>query len=135
MNTALPDLAGFVLNKVVENIDFEGVAVPGLDGWFYRKEEEDGRTASVGVYTFDDREVFRAWGYVGESHCRASALHLPGGGWEGPHHDCPEVRVHRRGQIVIGFSVRVGEAEPRYLLINGSDGGEPGPARYAHAGV
>lgn len=135
VNTALPDLAGFVLNKVVENIDFEGVAVPGLDGWFYRRREEDGRVASVGVYTFGDREVFRAWGYVGESHCRASALQLADGGWEGPHADCPEVRVHRRGHVVIGFSVRVGEAEPRYLLIDGAGGGEAGPARYAHAGA
>ncbi|MEV0644367.1 hypothetical protein AB0I28_03800 [Phytomonospora sp. NPDC050363] len=132
MNTALPDLAGFVLNKVVENIDFEGVAVPGLDGWFYRRQEGE-RVASAGIYKFSGDELFRAWGFVGESHCRASALLRDDGEWEGPHGDCPEIRVHRRGQDVIGFSVRVGEAEPRYVRVEGVRDGEPGPARYAHA--
>lgn len=127
----MPDLTCFVLRKVIEDIDFEGVAVPGLDGWFYRRDE-GGRAASMGVYRFGGRELFRAWGYVGESHCRASALLGEDGSWIGPYGDCPEVRVHRRGQEVIGFSVRVGEAEPRYVLI-ASGAGDRTVQAYAHA--
>lgn len=113
----MPDLTGFALHRVIEDIDFEGVGVPGLDGWFYRAEA-DGRTRSVGVYTFGGDEIFRAWGYVGETHCRASSLRDENGHWCATHEDCPEVRVHRRGETVIGFSVRVGEAEPRYLRVD-----------------
>ncbi|GLZ79009.1 hypothetical protein Afil01_38160 [Actinorhabdospora filicis] len=113
----MPDLTGFVLHRVIEDIDFEGIGVPGLDGWFYRLEE-GGRLRSVGVYTFEGTEIFRAWGYVGEKHCRASALRDEEGRWCATHLDCPEVRVHRRDQTVIGFSVRVGDAEPRYVRVN-----------------
>ena len=87
-----PDLGEFHPYKIVEDIDLEGVVVPGLRGEFLRKEHGE-RTATVGRYSYAGREVFRAWGYAGEEHCRYFAVIGPDGAWEMPQAGCPRVRV------------------------------------------
>jgi hypothetical protein len=45
-----------------------------------------------------------AWGYVGEEHCRFSAVRGEQG-WGQPRPGCPNVRVLRDGDRVSGFLV------------------------------
>ncbi|MGH3713598.1 MAG: hypothetical protein ACRDT4_09100 [Micromonosporaceae bacterium] len=77
---------------MIEDIDFEGAPVPGLRGTFYRRQNE-----SVGVYSFAGRELFMAWGYVGEDHCRFTAVRRTDGSWAAPRSGCPQVKVLRAG--------------------------------------
>lgn len=78
MMPELPDIERFERHKVVDDIDIDGTVVPGLRGTFYRRPV-NGRVESVGVYHYGEREVFRAWGYVGEPHCRFTAIRGPDG--------------------------------------------------------
>lgn len=92
----IPDLTTFRPHKVIDDIDIDGVAVPGLRGAFYRRERPAG-LESVGVYSFAEGEVFMAWGYVGEEHCRYTAVRRPDGSWAPPYSGCPKLRVLRSG--------------------------------------
>lgn len=82
---ALPDLSQFRLHKVIDDIDLDGVVIPGLRGSFHRRGKE-----TAGLYTYEGREIFCAWGYVGEEHCRFTAYRRRGG-WTPPHAGCPEL--------------------------------------------
>ncbi|MGH3734798.1 MAG: hypothetical protein ACRDT6_04125 [Micromonosporaceae bacterium] len=88
---------------MIEDIDFDGAAVPGLRGAFYRRDRE-----SVGVYSYAGREVFMSWGYVGEEHCRFTAVRRPDGVWARPRHGCPEVRVLTDATGITGVEVHPG---------------------------
>ncbi|MGH3648266.1 MAG: hypothetical protein ACRDTM_13965 [Micromonosporaceae bacterium] len=106
MEAQFPDLRTFRLHKVIEDIDFDGASVPGLRGSFYRRRDE-----SVGVYSYAGRELFMAWGYVGEEHCRFTAVRRPDGSWARPHPGCPAVRVLRNADdatAVTGVEIRAG---------------------------
>jgi hypothetical protein len=84
----LPDLSEYRLHRVIDDIDLDGVVVPGLRGSFFRRP--DG--ATVGFYEYADSPVLMAWGYVGEEHCRFTALHQPDGSWGPPRPGCPPVQ-------------------------------------------
>lgn len=90
----LPDLASYTPHKVIDDIDLEGVVIPGLRADFLRRPLS-GRVATVGVYRLRGIEIFMAWGYVGEPHCRWTAYRRDdgvGGGWTAPHQGCPRLR-------------------------------------------
>ncbi|WP_155373183.1 hypothetical protein [Catellatospora vulcania] len=91
--TSLPRLAEYTPHRIVSDIDLEGHVVPGLTGEFFRRPE-DGRTATVGLYRYLGVELFMAWGYVGEEHCRWTAYRRADAGWGAAHPGCPRVR-HR----------------------------------------
>jgi hypothetical protein len=91
----LPDLSGYRLHKVVDDVDLDGVVVRGLRGSFHRSG-----TRTVGVYSYAGAELFMAWGYVGEPHCRYTALRRPDGSWEPPRPGCPPVsRICDGGRV------------------------------------
>jgi hypothetical protein len=100
-----PDLAHFRPYKVIDDIDLEGVTVPGLRGEFLRRELGE-RTATVGRYTYGGQELFRAWGYVGEEHCRYFAVRGADGALEPPQAGCPRVRVIKDSTGVAGLALR-----------------------------
>jgi hypothetical protein len=87
-----PNLAHFRPYRVIDDVDLHGVKVPGLRGEFLHRKI-GGRTATVGRYIYAGREVFRAWGYDNEEHCRYFAVLGADGGWEPPQAGCPRVRV------------------------------------------
>jgi hypothetical protein len=89
--THLPDISLYILNKVIQDVDLEGVPVPGLIGNFYRRPEA-GRTGTAGVYLLAGQELFISWGYADEAHCAWTA-YRSGGGWTIPHQGCPRVRL------------------------------------------
>lgn len=101
----LPDLSRYRLHRTVRDAEFEGVAVPGLSAQFFRRTAGD-RLHSVGRYRFAGRELLMAWGYVDEQHCRYSAVRGTDGAWGRPIRGCPQVRVLRDGDTVVGFEVR-----------------------------
>lgn len=92
---ALPDLAQYTLHRVIENIDpcGDGRRVPGLRATFHRRLGESGRLESVGRYVLGGREVFVAWGFVGDADCAFHAVRLPDGSWDTTKHGCPAVDV------------------------------------------
>ncbi|GLY97943.1 hypothetical protein Acsp02_51970 [Actinoplanes sp. NBRC 103695] len=95
-----PDLSRYLPHRVAE-AEFEGETVPGLTAEFYRRPEGE-RIATVGRYLVGGRELFRAWGYADEEHCRHSAVsgHPPVDG-------CPVVELERDpGGSVVGLRVR-----------------------------
>ncbi|MEU7822270.1 hypothetical protein [Catellatospora sp. NPDC049133] len=96
---ALPRLAEYTPHRTVADVDLEGQVVPGLTGEFFRRPE-DGRTATVGLYRYRGTELFMAWGYVGEEHCRWTAYRRTDGVWSAPHTGCPRVR-HSGEQLVL----------------------------------
>lgn len=105
----LPDLASYTLSKTIDDIDLEGAPVPGLRADFLRRQTPAG-LATVGVYRLHGAELFMAWGYVGEPHCRWTAYRRDdsstGGGWSVPHDGCPRVRrIGRRLLLDTGTAV------------------------------
>lgn len=95
----LPDLSEYRLHKVIDDVDLDGVVVPGLRGHFHRRHA-GARTSTVGVYSYAGVELFMAWGYVGEPHCRFTALRRPDGSWGRPRPGCPPVtRVYDGARV------------------------------------
>ena len=104
----LPDLAQHAFHRVIENIDpcGDGRSVTGLRATFFRRVDERGRLESVGRYVLGGREVFLAWGYVGDAHCAFHAVRLPDGSWDATRRGCPEVDVVEDGDgRVVGIRV------------------------------
>lgn len=99
----LPELSRYALHKVIDDIDLEGVVVPGLRATFHRRAVDD-RIETVGLYAYGGVELFMAWGYVGEPHCRYTAYRLDAG-WSPPHPGCPSVRVLRTAGRVTGIAL------------------------------
>jgi len=91
----LPDLSLFYPYKEIDDVDLDGVVIPGLSAGFHRRAA-GGRVETVGVYRFAGAEVFMAWGYVGEAHCRFTAYADPTYGWGAPRRGCPSVDTVRR---------------------------------------
>jgi hypothetical protein len=72
---APPALAdGFGHHGVRACVLVKGVAIPGLRASFYRRV--GARIETVGVYGCDAGELFVAWGYVDERHCRYGDVNL-----------------------------------------------------------
>ena len=100
-----PDLAHYHPYETVDDIDLEGVVVPGLRGEFLRRDAGD-RVATVGLYSYAGRELFKVWGYVGEEHCRYFAVLGVDGTWEKPQAGCPRVRVIEDANGVAALALR-----------------------------
>jgi hypothetical protein len=93
----LPDLSVYDLDRVVEDSPVWGVAVPGLRVTYYRR----GPRSTAGVYAYQGVEIFVAWGYADERHCRFHAFRDPGGDWEPPQPGCPRVRARQGGGLLL----------------------------------
>lgn len=106
----LPDLTEYRHHRAVRDAPFEGRPVPGLHAEYFRRAE-GGRTATVGRYSWAGRELLMAWGYTDEEHCRHHAVRAAGGGWHPAADGCPEVRVMRDGQAVVGLAVRASNGD------------------------
>ncbi|WP_018351051.1 hypothetical protein [Longispora albida] len=102
-------MSEFSWHRTIEDVDFEGVPVPGLRGEFYRRPAGTG-TESVGVYSYAGDEVFLAWGFVGEAHCRYAALRLADGTWD-TRRGCPRIRVLLDDGVVTGLALRTRDGE------------------------
>ncbi len=89
---------------VIDDIDLDGVVVPGLRGEFLRREV-GGRTAMLSRYSYTGREVFQAWGYQDEEHCRYFAVVGVDGRLERAQAGCPRVRVLSDGTEVAGLAL------------------------------
>jgi hypothetical protein len=100
----LPDLTHYRPHRVVDDIDLAGVVVPGLRGSFHRRPAGS-RTGSVGVYSYAGVELFMAWGYVGEEHCRFTSYRRGDGQWTAARPGCPDVHVLRDGELVTAVLV------------------------------
>ena len=87
---SLPDLSAYWFHREIEDADLDGTVVPGLTATFYRRAA-DPRVATVGVYRCAGADVFMAWGYVGEAHCRHHAYHEGPAGWGAARPGCPDV--------------------------------------------
>jgi hypothetical protein len=85
----LPDLSVFRRHRTLDDVDLDGTVVPGLSASFWRRPAGD-RTETVGVYRYAGVEVFMAWGYVGEPHCRHTAFKGPAG-WGAIRPCCPDI--------------------------------------------
>jgi hypothetical protein len=102
----VPDLTDYRIHRAVDAAEFEGVAVPGLSVRFLRRVHT-GRVESIACYRHRGQELLLAWGFVDEAHCRWHSVHVDGE-WQEPRAGCPEVRVFKEGQRVVGFAVRDG---------------------------
>lgn len=89
---------------VIDDIDLDGVVVPGLRGEFLRREI-GGRTAMLSRYSYSGREAFQAWGYQDEEHCRYFAVVGVDGRLERAQAGCPRVRVLSDGTEVAGLAL------------------------------
>jgi hypothetical protein len=99
-----PDLVHFLPYRTIDDIDLDGVVVPGLRGEFFHRPDAD-RTATVVRYSYEGLEVFQAWGYLDEEHCRYFAVVGADGALESPQAGCPRVRVLSDGSRIIGLAM------------------------------
>ena len=97
----VPHLADFQPYRTVENVDLHGVVVPGLRAEYLRR----GRLIAT-AYSYAGRELFAAWGYAAEEHCRYFAVVGPDGAWEDPQPGCPRARALRVDGRLLGVGVR-----------------------------
>ena len=104
----LPDLSVYDLDRVVEDSPVWGVAVPGLRVAYYRR----GPRSTAGVYAYQGVEIFVAWGYVDERHCRFHAFRDPAGDWEPPQPGCPRVRARQGGGLLLRTGNGLRELQP-----------------------
>jgi hypothetical protein len=96
------------LDRVVEDSPVWGVAVPGLRVAYYRR----GPRSTAGVYAYQGVEIFVAWGYADERHCRFHAFRDPAGDWEPPQPGCPRVRARQGGGLLLRTRNGVQEIRP-----------------------
>ena len=96
----LPDLSQFTVHREVADPDLDGTILPGLHATFHRRAAGS-RIESVGVYRYAGVEVFMAWGYVDEPHCRFTAYAGPHG-WGAPRRGCPSVDAVRDQLATLG---------------------------------
>jgi hypothetical protein len=89
----LPDLSRFEVHREAADVDLDGTAMPGLHATFHRRPAGS-RTESVGVYRYAGIEIFMAWGYADEPHCRFTA-YAEAHGWGAPRRGCPSVDAVR----------------------------------------
>ncbi|NUO61639.1 MAG: hypothetical protein HOV71_03100 [Hamadaea sp.] len=87
-----PDLALYRPHREAFDVTVEGLRVPGLHATYYSRPES-ARVATVGVYRFSGSEIFMAWGYADEAHCRWTAYRQPDGSWTDPQPGCPDATV------------------------------------------
>jgi hypothetical protein len=99
-----PNLAYFRPYAVVDDIDLDGVVVPGLRAEFLRREAGC-RTVMVSRYSYSGRDVFQAWGYQDEEHCRYFAVYGVDGRLEAAQAGCPRVRVLSDGSSIAGLAL------------------------------
>ena len=104
---------------VIDDIDLDGVVVPGLRGEFLRREV-GGRTAMLSRYSYSGREVFQAWGYQDEEHCRYFAVVGVDGRLERAQAGCPRVRVLSDGTEVAGLALH--SASGVWLIVTPTSG-------------
>lgn len=103
-----PALAdGFERHSTREPITAKGVVIPGLRATFYRRRVGT-RTQTIGSYTLDARELFVAWGYADEPHCRFNAVHRHNGGWHPTRRGCPVLHPMRERDQVTGLRILAG---------------------------
>ena len=93
----VPDLSTYRPHRVVEDSPVWGVTVPGLRVAYYRR----GGRATAGLYAYQGVEIFVAWGYLDERHCRFHAFRDADGDWEPPQPGCPRVRAQPGGGLVL----------------------------------
>ncbi|WP_091557209.1 hypothetical protein [Micromonospora pattaloongensis] len=86
------------------DVDLDGVVVPGLSAAFHRRAA-GGRIRTVGVYRYAGVELFMAWGYVGEPHCRFTAVRRPDNSWGPARPGCPPVVRLRDGGRVTALAI------------------------------
>ncbi|MEV1287910.1 hypothetical protein [Micromonospora sp. NPDC049679] len=128
----LPDLSEYRPHKVVTDVDLEGVVVPGLSATFHRRAAGS-RVRTVGVYRYAGVELFMAWGYVGEPHCRFTALRRSDGSWGPPRPGCPPVAKARDGGRVTALTINghvlpTAPGRPPAVPRGRADPGVPPPA-------
>jgi hypothetical protein len=98
---------GFTPHGTRDEVVASGVVIPGLRAAFLRRPDGD-RTETVGLYSYGSHQLFVAWGYVGEPHCRFNAVRRDGGGWHETRRGCPVLHPIREGDEVVGLTVLAG---------------------------
>lgn len=132
----LPDLSGYDLHRIIDDIDLAGVVVPGLRGSFFRRVRGV-RVETVGLYEYAGSALFMSWGYAGEEHCRYTSLRRPDGSWGPAQVGCPPVRVLREGGRITGLELgaRVLPAERGGRRLGGGATGSPRGSRQSGSGA
>jgi hypothetical protein len=109
-----PDLALYAQHRQARDATLDGVTVPGLHGTYYRRTDGS-RVATVGVYRYDDVELFWAWGYADEAHCAFHAVRQPDGEWSPARRGCPRVKFDESAVYFKDLNLRLPAigADPR----------------------
>ena len=71
-----------------------------------------GGRATAGLYAYQGVEIFVAWGYLDERHCRFHAFRSADGDWEPPQPGCPRVRAQPGGGLRLRTGNGVRELPP-----------------------
>lgn len=98
---------GFHWHADRDEVEAGGLVIPGLRASFYRRPLGD-RVETLGLYAYDERQLFAAWGFVGEQHCRFNAVRREAGGWYETRRGCPVLRPIRQGPSIVGLTVLAG---------------------------
>jgi hypothetical protein len=97
----VPQLADFEPYRIVDSVDLHGVVVPGLRAVYLWNGKE-----IATAYSYGRRDLFAAWGYDDEEHCRYFAVLGADGRWEDPQPGCPRARAIKIHGRLLGVAVR-----------------------------
>lgn len=97
----VPHLADFEPYRIVDDVELHGVVVPGLRAEYLRS----GRKLAT-AYSYNGNDLFVAWGYAEEEHCRYFAVVGVDGLWEDPQAGCPRARAIKIQGRLLGVGVR-----------------------------
>jgi len=119
--STLPDLTLYRQHREAFDAVVEGLQIPGLHAVYYSRPARRGtaaaRVATVGVYRYEGVELFMAWGYADEAHCRWTAYRRPDGSWTPARRGCPRVRVEPDAVHLPDLSLRL-PLPPSPLIMN-----------------
>jgi hypothetical protein len=102
---------GFAFHGIREQVTVKGTLIPGLRATFYRRPNGQ-QIETIGLYSVDAHDLFVAWGYVGEPHCRYNAVRHggqdhDGDGWSfyATRRGCPVLEPLRELGGIAGVTV------------------------------
>ena len=116
---------GFHPHAERDEVDAGGIVIPGLRASFHRRPAADGRVETLGLYAYGGRELFAAWGVVGERHCRYNAVRDGLGGWHATRRGCPVLHPIEEGGVVAGLTLLAGDVPLAFRLADLAAGRPP----------
>lgn len=112
-----PDIASLTLYKEKVGISYEDSSMTDkVTAQFFKTTLDDGRELSFGLFSYNSKQLFCAWGYMNEEHCSMHAIMGEDNEWLPPQAGCPIKFPIKVGDTVIGIEMPTLVGERRFYF-------------------